>query len=221
MSRSLFPIAALICAPLLLQGCNIIAPFGGLARNFEKTAVKEIDAKYSGLQDKTFAVVVSADRMIQADFPSIVGDITLTVSRRLADPENDVGASGYVPGVRVLEFQYNNPRWVAMTMPKLAEELGVERLVFIDLSEFRLNDPGNQYLWAALAAGSVHVYEVDGPTPSIAAFSERISVKYPDKEGLGPAQIPGSQIEMALAKRFVDRIGWLFYKHEERNDQGY
>lgn len=203
-------------------GCQTIgAVFGGMAANNEKSSIKDVTPRYDGLRGKSFAVVVAADRVIQADYPSVVGDLTLTISRRLADAKNDVGASGYVPGDKVLGYQYNNPRWVAMTPEELARGLGVQRLVFIDLQEYRLNDPGNQYLWAGVAAGTVRVVEADGKTPGVFIFQEPVRVQFPDKDGYGPGQLPAQAVSIELSRRFCDRAAWLFHQHEEPNSLKY
>lgn len=207
--------AAVVLVPSV-GGCSAIGGiFGGGAESYLRQSTREVPARYEGLRGKSFAVIVAADRITQADYPTVVGDLTLTISRRLADPANGVGASGYVPGERVLEYLYNNPRWVAMTPEELGREMGVERVVFIDLQEFRLTDPGNQYLWAGVAAGTVRVVEVDSKTPGVYALQEPVRVTFPDEDGYGPAQIPARNVQLALSKRFVDRAAWLFYKHEE------
>lgn len=201
--------AALGASLLFLGGCV----FGALAESYKRTGTRSIGAKYAGLTGKSFAVVVAADRVIQADYPDLVAQLTVTISERLKERAS---ASGYVPGVRVLEYQYSNPRWVTMTLDELAREVGpVERLVFIDLQEYRLHDAGNQYLWNGVASGFVGVTEADGPIPDEYAYSEAINVSYPDTEGLGPEQIPLDTVSIVLTDRFIDRVTWLFFEHEE------
>jgi hypothetical protein len=105
-----------------------------------------------------------------------------------------------------------------MSQIDLAKELGVDRLIFVDVHEFRLTDPGNQYLWAGLASGSVSVWEADSALSDSAACTESISTKYPTKEqALGPQDMPRSNVQMVLAKKFIDRVAWLFYTHDEPN----
>ncbi len=219
--RSPFPTLAaaaiLAGAAAIVGGCAAGQLVGGMLSSYERTGSRDVEAKYRGLAGKNFAVVVHADRIIQADFPEVVGDLTITIARRLADPANAVGAAGYVPGDRVLQYQYNNPRWVVMSWRELAEEMGVERLIVVELTEFRLSDPGNQYTWAGVASGIVRVVETDGPSGDIPVLQEPITVRFPDQDGYGPMQIPASGIRLALCKRFVDRASWLFYDHQEPN----
>jgi hypothetical protein len=83
------------------------------------------------------------------------------------------------------------------------------------LVEYRLNEPGNQYLWSGLATGTLDVYEADSPAPDEPAFQKPIRVAFPDKNGLGPNDIPRAGVATELGRRFVDRATWLFFKHEE------
>ncbi|MBC7834045.1 MAG: hypothetical protein H7Y88_02965 [Phycisphaerales bacterium] len=201
-----------VAACLPLKGCVIGALVGGMTESYRQNSTRPIDAKYTGVEGKSFAVVVSADRIIQADYPDAVALLTVRISERLKE---HINATGYVPGERVLEYQYNNPRWVAMSMSDLAKALGVERLVFIDVQELRLNDPGNQYLWAGVATGTVGVVEADGPMADIYSFQEAVSVAFPDGESFGQGEMSAPLVQAALVKRFVDRASWLFYTHEE------
>ncbi len=57
----------------------------------------------------------------------------------------------------------------------------------VELQEFRLHDPGNQYLWNA-AIGTVGVIESDGLVPENYVFEKIVSVKFPDKQGTGPLE---------------------------------
>jgi len=206
-------LSLLLLLPTLLSGCIVGQLVGGMIESERRTGSKTVDREYTGLEGKTFAVVVSADRVIQADHPEVVARLSQEIATRLA---KHAGASGFVPGASVLQYQYNHPRWVTMTLGQLAKELEVERLVFVDLVEYRLNDPGNAYLWQGAAAGQIGVVEADSSFPDEFAFQKQIRVGFPDQEGLGPGDLPRAAVNTALANRFVDRAAWLFYSHEEK-----
>ncbi len=201
-------LAALVCIP---SGC-ILSP---MLRASELKGSHDVKAKYSGLTGKTFAVVVSADRMIQGEYPQLVGQVTTTVATYLSE---QCDASGWVTPQDVLAFQYKNPRWSVMRLDDLAKELGVERLVVVEIMEFRLHEPGNQYLWRAAATAKVGVIESDGPVTDNFIFQEQIRTIFPLAEkALGPAQISGEVVQVQLAKKLVNRVAWLFFDHEETN----
>lgn len=205
------------CASLL-GGCAIGALVGGVASNAERTGSKQVKVKYPGLEGKSFAVVVAADRSISGEHPDIVPMLTREISRRLAD---NSGATAMVPAEDILRFQYQRPGWVAMSPRDLAKELEVDRLIFIDLQDYSLTDPGNRYIWNGAAAGVVHVLEVEKSASGEFGFREPVRVKYPDQEGLSEYQISGQLVALELARRFINRASWPFYQHEEPNAEKY
>lgn len=202
---------AALLACTTLSGC-VLSP---LLRASELKGSKTVAPKYTGLADKSFAVVVAADRSVQANYPMLISQLSTTVAERLKEK---VGANGWIPPADVMGFQYQHPEWTTWTLQRLASELGVERLVFIDVQEFRLNEPGNEYLWKGAASALVGVVEADIDSSESFAFTEPISVQYPTKEtALSPAQTSWNEMQVILAKRLVDRASWIFFEHDEAN----
>ncbi len=196
-------------------GCGTVgALVGGMAESANRQGSSTIEARYTGLEGKSFAVVVAADRAIQADYPDVVARICVLTSARLA---KEAKAGGFVPGEKVLEWQFNNPRWTTMPLSELASKLGVQRLVYIDLIEYRLRDPGNSYLWAGIASANVGVIESDSTVPEDFAFQTQVQVRFPTEEGFGPADLPFEAVNSELSRRLVDRASWLFFTHDEPN----
>lgn len=206
-------LSVLMLAFAAAGGCQAVGFFADAAY---RAGDHEVKAKYTGLEGKTFAVVVAADRAIQADFPNAVPLITREVSRRIAEGA-PIKPAGVASPDDILRFQYQRPGWVAMTLSDLTQALGVERLVFIDLQEFALTEPGNPYLWAGQASAIVGVVEADSGLGSDFAFREFITVKFPDKDSVSPQEMPGETVELELMRRFVNRAAWLFFDHREKN----
>lgn len=204
----------LACVPALC-GCNILAIFGYAAESYKRSATHAVAAEYDGLAGKSFAVIVSGDRALLGSYPTLFTRLTSRITQRLVENRDAVGATGFVPPLSIAEFQITNPNWSAWGFDRLAEELGVERLIVVELQEYRLTEPGNQYLWDAVAWARVGVVEADGPTPSEFAFKQDIRVRFPDDKAMGPDDFPSAQVQGNLEKRFVDRVTWLFHEHQE------
>jgi hypothetical protein len=101
-------------------------------------------------------------------------------------------------------------------LSELGKGLGnVERLVYVELNEYRLHDPGNPYEWDGVAAATISVLELDGATPDDFAFEKPITVKFPGKKGVDSSQLSSGAVTSALSLRLVDRLTWLFYDHQE------
>jgi hypothetical protein len=124
------------------------------------------------------------------------------------------GATVLAPAT-VLDWQYRTPQWRALPYGEIAKELGVDRLVHIDLYEYRLNPTGNSYLWDGVAGANLGVVEADGLAPDEFVFSTNIVVKFPDKEGVGRESAQRTDIERGVLTLFVQRASWLFFEHIE------
>ncbi len=197
-----------------LSGCQLA---GFIAVAVQESTPAKVYADYEGLTGKSYAIVIDADRAIQGRWPSLVTDLT-----RLIDAEIGANslAAGHVQPVEVVLFQQTNPRWTVMSRSELASalvggEAKVDRIILIELFEFRLNEPGNRHLWDGVAAGTVAVLETDGPFPDEYAYNRPISVGFPDAAGYGPDEMRASLVATVLVQRFSQRCAWLFYDHEE------
>jgi hypothetical protein len=204
--------ALLVLAALGLSGCAAAALAGMMAQSAQETGTRTVEAEYTGLVGKSYAVVVSADRSIEASYPGVVAMLTQKINERLRD---SAGATGWIATEDLLGYLYNNPRWVARPRSELAAELGVDRLIVVDLQEFHLYDPGNQYLWDGVAQGRVAVVEADSPVPDSYAYDTMVTVRFPDKSGSGPLEMPQALVSSSLILRFAVRASWTFYKHDE------
>lgn len=217
LTRLLIPTLAFSALTLSLtqmSGCIVGAAIGGMAESYHRTGSSEVEAEYEGIIGKSFAVVVSADRVIEGNNPGISARINQRVNDRIIQ---NAGAAFAIPSADLLTVLYNTPQWPAMTRGEVAEMLGVERLVVVELVEYRLNEPGNKYIWDGSASCVVSVYESDSPFPDDPVFEKAIRVSFPDTSGLMRTEIPEAAVNTELANRITNRISWLFYTHEESN----
>lgn len=197
-----------------LSACFIPAAIGGMAESYQRTGSTTYPAQYDGLVGKSFAVVTSSSRMIEAEHPGLSARITQRVNDRLIQNANP----GYaIPSRDLLMVLYNTPQWTAMTRADVAGMLGVERLIVIEIIEYRIQEPGNQYTWDGAISGIVSVFEADSAIPDDPMFEKAIRISFPDSPGFTSADIPEAAVTTELSNRFVNRAAWLFYEHEEPN----
>ncbi len=197
-----------------LSGCAVGYLIGGMASSAEREGSSTIEAQYTGLEGKTYAVVAWADRATQMQYPALIPSLIQRVDLKLAAEAN---ASGHVPGDEVTQYLANHPQWVAWPRSRLADELDVDRIVLIEINEFRTNEPGNEHLWDGLAWATVSVVERSTTGSDAEAFRKEIRVRFPDARGYGPAEIDRNTVTSVLLKRAIDRASWLFFTHEEKN----
>lgn len=212
--KALAAILISVLALLSIPGCIIGAAIGGMAESYKRTGTSEIEAEYLGLEGHSFTVVVSADRLIEGNNPGISARINQRVNDRLIQNAN---ASFAIPSADLLTVLYNTPQWPAMPRGEVASMLGVERLIVVEIIEYRLNEPGNKYVWDGSASCMVSVFESDSGFPDDPVFEKAIRVAFPDSSGLMRTEIPEAAVNTELANRITNRISWLFYTHEESN----
>ena len=203
--------AALLCATLALSGC-IAGAVGALGQQIERGKKLDVPAAYDGMEGKTCAVVVNADYATLVEHPAVVSNITANVAVRIRQYVKDATV---LPPATILNWQYRTPQWRALPYGEVAKELGVERLVYIDLYEYRLNPTGNSYIWDGVAGANIGVIEADGLAPDEFVYTTNIVSKFPDKEGVGKESARREDIERGLLTKFIQRTSWLFYRHIE------
>ncbi|NBB84012.1 MAG: hypothetical protein GVY28_11480, partial [Alphaproteobacteria bacterium] len=136
-------------------GCEILGFAAHVAGGGEAPPI-EVTAEYEGLAERTVAVLVNADLPVLYQFPQAPLEITAAVNARLAD---GVAGIEMVKARDVVEYQQRNIYWNTTTPAELMANLGVDRLVMIDLIEFRTHEPGNTMVYRGVISARVKVFE--------------------------------------------------------------
>jgi len=212
-------LAVVVAALAGAGGCSAV---GATVAAIEREKKIEVPAKYTDLANRTVAVVVQADMSTLYEHPTVAAGIATNVSGRLQTN---------IEGIRVRNprdvaaWQYQTPGWASLPYGDIAKQLDVERVVFIDLYEYRLNPVGNRFLWEGVCAANVGIIERDGLDPDSYADTFNIVAKFPTVTAVARDAASQSQIETGLMLRFIEETSWLFYMHiapkypERRADQ--
>lgn len=196
----------------LLGGCAIANLVGAVGNEVERNKKIEVLAEYEGLENKTVAVIVHADASTLYEFPNVVLDATGNIALRI---QQEVKGVSVLAPARVVQWQYQTPAWTTLPYGQVADELGVDRVVVVDIYEFRLNPPGNQYLWEGVAAANVGIIERDGLDPDAFASTFDVRTSFPNQEGLSRDNLSGQAVLTGLLTKFVQKSAWLFFTHLE------
>lgn len=194
------------------HGCIIFGVASAIGSNIEKQKQIEVLAKYRGLENKSVAVLAHTDQRSAYEYPTALPNIVGNVASELTQN---------VHGVKVMDprfsitWMHQTPGWTTAPLADLANELDVDRVVVIDIYEYRLNPMGNSFLWDGVAGANIGIVERDGIDPDSYAEEFQVIAKFPDMEGIGKAQASGREIEIGLQKTFVDMVAYLFYDHAE------
>ena len=200
----------LLAASLILSGCEAA---GFIAQAVApKPAPLLVKAEYRGLEHQKVAIVVDANQSLLFEQPLAQVEVSEAVSRKLA---------AHVPGIeitdarQVADFQNRNIYWNTVPYSQLAARLGVTRLVLIELTDYRLHEPGNVNIWRGVISGHVSVAEADGARPDDLIYDTAVTVSYPPGQPLGVLQADQRTMRFGTLDLFSHVVGGKFYDHEE------
>ena len=195
----------------MLAGCELA---GFTAHGlFGGPKSRKVEARYRDLEGRSVAVMVAADSHLVYLYPRAASAITRVTSRQINEhvPEARV-KSPY----EVIDYKRANGHWYALPYSELLEALGVERLVLIDLLEYRTREPGNRYVFQGVATGNVLVIAADGEDPDNAEFEDVVQVEFPDhgsKVGTVEGHIDEEAVQVGLVQLFGRQVARLFHDH--------
>ena len=196
----------------LIMSCQVFGIAAAIGQNVEREKKVEVLAKYAGLDNKRVAILVKADMGTVYEHPTAVPNISFNLAQRLQQN---------VPGITMMDprlcmnFQHQTPNWAAQPLGQVAEELDVDRLIIVDLYEYRLNPAGNRYLWDGVAAGNIGVAERDGIDPDQTVDQWNVSAQFPLDTGVTRESMNISMVQTGLLATFVRNSAWVFYDHIE------
>ncbi|MFA9479048.1 hypothetical protein ACERK3_12215 [Phycisphaerales bacterium AB-hyl4] len=192
-----------------LAGCG---PLGWVAHGVAGGQKRvKIKADYTGLENQRVAVLVDVDEYTLHQHRQAPMLISREISTEIA--EHVVGVQLVNPR-DVISFQHDNPYWSTGRYTEIFEKLDVDRLVIVDLMDYRLHEPGNMHIYQGLLSGTVMVVEADARDPDQPRYSTTVRVEYPENSTIGAVSTNPGAIQGELITRFGLETGRLFHDHE-------
>ena len=187
----------------------------GCAMPGEKKMI-DVKAQYLGLAGQRVAVMTSADPHLLNQYPKAPLLLNSAITARIAK---------HVPGVtttipdKIDAFQTQNPYWANMRYGELAEKLGVDKVVLIDLIEYQTHEPGNAYIWQGLVTANIGVIDAHARDPDNFVFQNTVRARYPQDSDIGLFNSDNDTIQLGLVFLFAQQGGGLFYDHQVEADK--
>lgn len=205
---------------LLLAGCPLIPIVA-------QALPKIVPAQYPGLQGKSAAVMVWAERDITINYPTIQGDIMAGILRKLQDaqakqkPAELKGTTFPVSWQSIRRYQMDNPDADNAPIAEIAATVGVKRLIYIEVSEFQTRSDISNDLYRGSIAASLKVVEYENGKAKIAYDEGNIVVKFPPKgPDEGVLNIGDQRTYLFTINEFTTQIARKFYKYETEHEPG-
>lgn len=204
--------ATTLASIVALSGCAAISLVGGMAQNAEYQKKIKVRAMYTDLANHECAILVDMSMGMLYEHPLLAGQIALGVGNAIQ--KNIEGATVLNPE-HSLAWQYHNSNWNLLPYSDVAAALGVERVIIVDIYEYRYNPPGNRYEWEGVAGANIRIIESDPDSfdPDTPADEFSVIARYPDNQAVLAYNTPKDSIEAGLLLTFTQQVAWLFYDH--------
>jgi hypothetical protein len=200
-----------VCLLLLTAaGCEVVgAPFAAFD---SEEGPQPVAAQYTGLQDQRVAVLVQVGELTRYRFPEATRAIANAMTLSIAQQVPGVTVT---PTSRTLAYQAEHPLWSAIPASRVIRALDVDRLVIVDVAEYRTQEPGNQHLWRGVIDALVAVHEADDEDPDNKSFEQRVRAEWPEGTAVGLTTGDDATMQAAALTTFTRRASGLFHDYEE------
>ena len=218
------PLLLVLTAASAISGCNLLAAGAVILERDKKV---DVEAAYDGLAGRRVAVLVAADDATYFRYPRAAARVQEGVTVALAAALNPAGgadadddADPPPAGVELLtpaaaeRYVQRNPYWTTRRPASVMQDLGVDRLVTVDLNRYATHETGNRDVVRGVIDATVSVVEADGIDPDNRAFSRNVSVRFPDDDSnFGVIGGEAETVEAGALRVFADAAARLFHDH--------
>jgi hypothetical protein len=173
---------ALACGGLLLMstvGCNVL----GFAAYVAPRPV--VQPKYQGLNGQSVGVFVWADRAIQIDWNTLPLDLAMNIQQKLQagqDRKHEREQMRFpVEPASIQRYIDDHPEVYTQDITQVAPNLGVSRLIYIEIEDFTTKAPASLDLYRGSMSGTLKIVEVIGQHAKVAYEEDGIKVVFPPK----------------------------------------
>lgn len=194
------PLGCLALALLALPACS----------HLDKVERYEVEAQYTGLENKSIAVFVSADEFLLYRHPQVRLKVGRAIAARLQENLDSVRV---MHPDEVDAYQDENPYWQTMMYSDLIDKVGTDAIVFVDLVNYQLHEPGNRWEKRGSVTANIGVIEKNAPDADDFTFYNTVSNVFPEEFEYGIINEDDAAIELGLITLFSRDAAGLFYDH--------
>lgn len=190
---------------LLFSGC-------GPARSVTDKVI-DVEGQYEDLANRSVAVVVSMSDFSEFNYPNAKQAITEEMARRI---QTNVPGVTLTSPSEIIDWQEENPYWATRPPSMLINQLKVERLVLVEIGEYRTHEPGDKHVLRGVISASVNIVEAEASDPDNygASFTKTVMYPEPGESKIGRVGDDEALIEVRTQIRFCETAAGLFYDHQ-------
>lgn len=171
---------------------------------------RTVPAEYPYLKDKSVAIAVWTDLDTQVEFPHA----RLELAEHLkAAMDGSVTGAKFIPIREIVDYQNRDLDWDRADPAQMGEELGADRLVLVELSDFTTREADSPHLYRGRISANVKVYDT-AVANSRPAFRKLVETSFPPE---GPAEWGASDraVRRGVMEAFATEVAGLFHDRKE------
>ncbi len=205
--RRVLPLLVLLGAACVTAGC------GFLAGAYEQNNGKKVVAAYTGLDDKSVAIVTDVDPATAMEYVSARAEIGAFVTAHFQQ---------FMPKVKLLRYQDvirwqdDTLQWQGLREKDIGKHFSVDRVLYIELLDYRTREPGATNLMRGRIHALARVFEVDTPGPN-AAWEKEFDTYWPPLEPQDVSHVNDTAVRKRVLELFSYDLVGQFYDHRQFN----
>lgn len=173
---------------------------------FMDEPTKPVPAEYPHLEGKKVCILVWADSDTLFEYRNAQLELSEFV---LAALKANLKKITFVPNRTVVDLQRADVDWDRKSPAKLGNELGAERVLMLELTQYTTREPESPHLYRGRISANVKVYDA-GQADSAPTFKANVETVYPpgDAAEWGSSD---SSVRDAAMRAFAADVAGKFY----------
>lgn len=179
---------------------------------FGGSQTEKVEAEFSGLKNKTVAIVIFADQAVQYEYPGARAGLSLACASLF---RKHIKGITVVDPLRIVKYQDENIYWDTMDKTELGNKFNADYVVYISLLEFSTREPLSTSLFRGRISAEVGIYQTSLPErqSQVDRFGD-LRVIYPEEDPTGELGKDDSDVRWKTEVLFADKLTKKFYDHE-------
>ncbi|MEI8194270.1 MAG: hypothetical protein WCI73_00005, partial [Phycisphaerae bacterium] len=191
------------CVGMSLGGC------GWLAMASERVSGKNVPADYKNLDDKSVAIVIYPDWATGLEYAGARDEIGAFTTAQFREFLPKTKLVNYK---EVIHWQDDTTQWRNMDMKDIGKHFGVDRILYIEILDYRSRQPGAENLLQGRIHAMARIYETDAPGVA-AAWEQEFDVSWP-AIAEGPLKSNDLTVRRRVLEAFSEQLVNNFHEHQ-------
>ena len=212
--RSVRITALLLLSSLVFMasGCSTIKYLGYVFLGNEDQKTK---AEYVGLENQKVLILLNTPDGMEYSYPQSRESLILACQQFLQGSVKSISFCDYQ---MVEDFILRELDWISVPTNKLAKKFGAQRVLYIDIYDFTLQDTDSVGIYQGQVNAEVKIYETDSEakTPNRSVFNYYIDLKYPENHPLAATPEAKYRVLSGTIKLTAYEICKHFFDHTEK-----